>query len=54
MQSAQDDFRTYIRREFRQNIGLSKKDFITIEHLMRAGNKKLELLGQEAVKAIHL
>ncbi|CAM9400917.1 unnamed protein product [Ascophyllum nodosum] len=42
-----------VRREFRQKqaSSIGRTDFRTIEHLLRAGNKKLKLLNMPGVKA---
>ncbi|KAA8914479.1 complex 1 protein-domain-containing protein [Sphaerosporella brunnea] len=50
---SQQNFREYARHEFRQNLGLNKKDFATIEHLLRVGQKKLELYSQPGIKNIN-
>ncbi|KAA8892879.1 complex 1 protein-domain-containing protein [Sphaerosporella brunnea] len=50
---SQHNFRDYVRHEFRHNFGLNKKDFATIEHLLRVGRKKLELYSQPGIKNIN-
>lgn len=41
------------RREFRKNLDLNKKDFSTIETLLRMGQRKLELYASPGVTDIH-
>ncbi|TGZ85288.1 hypothetical protein EX30DRAFT_337670 [Ascodesmis nigricans] len=49
---AQPNFRLVARREFQKNLSISKKDFVTIEHLLRVGQRKLEMYSQPGVKNI--
>lgn len=46
-------FITYIRREFDKYRSLSRKDFSTIEHLLRVGNRRLEMYAAPELKDIH-
>ncbi|CAR24425.1 Succinate dehydrogenase assembly factor 1, mitochondrial [Lachancea thermotolerans] len=49
----QPNFVTHIRKEFRQYQDLPRKDFSTIEHLLRVGHRRLEMYSQPEVKDIH-
>lgn len=40
------------RDEFRAHLGINKKDFVTIEHLLRVGQKKLDTYSQPGIKNI--
>ena len=42
------------RREFRQHLAINKKDFTTVEHLLRVGQRKLEMYSQPGVRNISL
>ncbi|CDO94212.1 unnamed protein product [Kluyveromyces dobzhanskii CBS 2104] len=45
-------FITYIRAEFGKFKDLSRKDFSTIEHLIRVGNRRLEMYATPELKDI--
>jgi len=48
------NFERVIRNEFRKNQrNVSRKDFGTIEFLMRMGERKLEAYGVPSVRNIH-
>lgn len=38
--------------EFRKHAGMDKKDFATIEHLLRKGQKQLEIYKSDNVRNI--
>lgn len=40
------------RAEFEKGIGLDKKDFATIEHLLRKGQRQLEMYSAPGIKDI--
>ena len=46
-------FISYIHNEFNKYKDLPRKDFTTIEYLLRSGNKKLKMYSQDDVKDIH-
>ncbi|KAH3680095.1 hypothetical protein WICMUC_000553 [Wickerhamomyces mucosus] len=48
----QGNFRSYIKVEFGKNRNLAKKEFSTIEYLLRNGYKKLEMLSADEIKNI--
>jgi succinate dehydrogenase assembly factor 1 len=48
-----ENFRIFIRREFNKH-DLMKKDFVTIEYLVRKGKKQLELLGASNINNIQI
>jgi len=52
-QESQANFRAYVRAEFREHLAVGKKDFATIEHLLRVGRRKLETYSQPGVRNIH-
>ncbi|RPA83368.1 hypothetical protein BJ508DRAFT_360581 [Ascobolus immersus RN42] len=45
-------FEDFTRAEFRKHLSLNRKDFTTIEYLLRAGNKKLDTMSADDVKRI--
>ena len=46
------NFKAFARKEFGKNIGLDKKDFGTIEFLLRKGTRQLEVYEQAGVRNI--
>ncbi|PUU74251.1 hypothetical protein B9Z19DRAFT_468416 [Tuber borchii] len=48
----QDNFRNYARENFQAHLDIDRRDFATIEHLLRAGRRKLEVYSQPGVKNI--
>lgn len=46
-------FVSYIREEFGKYKDLPKKDFTTIEHLLRVGHKRMKLYSRPELKDIH-
>lgn len=49
----QPHFIKYIREEFGKYKDLPRKDFTTIEHLLRVGNKRINLYSAPELKDIH-
>ncbi|KAF2266314.1 hypothetical protein CC78DRAFT_578351 [Lojkania enalia] len=47
-----ENFRAFARSEFRKNIGINKKDFGTIEYLLRNGRRKLETYQDPGIRNI--
>ncbi|SCU95075.1 LAME_0F10594g1_1 [Lachancea meyersii CBS 8951] len=47
------NFIGYIRTEFGKHRNLPRKDFSTIEHLLRVGHRRLENFSAAEVKDIH-
>lgn len=45
-------FETFARREFDKNINMDKKDFGTIEFLLRKGNRQLETYESPTVTRV--
>lgn len=43
----------FVKREFEKNKHLSKRQFSLIEHLLRVGNKRLEMYLNPQIKNIH-
>jgi succinate dehydrogenase assembly factor 1 len=41
------------REEFRKNLRINKKDFGTIEYLLRSGRRKLETYHDPEIRDIH-
>ncbi|QLG72083.1 hypothetical protein HG535_0C04370 [Zygotorulaspora mrakii] len=46
-------FFSFIHEEFGKYKDLSRKDFTTIEHLLRVGKKKVEMYSKPELKNIH-
>ncbi|KAK4888530.1 hypothetical protein LTR27_012591 [Elasticomyces elasticus] len=46
------NFEGFARREFAKNMAVDKKDFGTIEFLLRKGNRQLEIYEQKGVRNI--
>ncbi|EDK46174.1 conserved hypothetical protein [Lodderomyces elongisporus NRRL YB-4239] len=51
--ATQHHWRNYLREEFHKYLHLPKKQFSTIEHLLRTGNRKLEMFLNPQIKDIH-
>ncbi|KAF2743972.1 hypothetical protein M011DRAFT_409545 [Sporormia fimetaria CBS 119925] len=51
--SSQDHFRDFAREQFRKHQHINKKDFGTIEYLLRSGTRKLETWKDPEIKDIH-
>lgn len=49
---SQLNFRKFVSNNFRQYSGMSRKEFGAIEHLIRKGNKMLEMYSNPGVKNI--
>ncbi|QKX62625.1 uncharacterized protein TRUGW13939_09786 [Talaromyces rugulosus] len=47
-----DKFRAYARSEFGKQLHVSKKDFATVEHLLRKGHRQLEMYSSPGIKNI--
>ncbi|KAF2178513.1 hypothetical protein K469DRAFT_598850 [Zopfia rhizophila CBS 207.26] len=47
-----DNFRVFARTEFRRNVRLDKKDFGTIEYLLRKGHRQLEIYRDPGIRNI--
>lgn len=45
-------FAAFARTEFEKNADLDKKDFGTVEFLLRKGKRQLEVFGEPGVKSI--
>ncbi|KAF1920172.1 complex 1 protein-domain-containing protein [Ampelomyces quisqualis] len=46
-------FREFARAQFRKHIDVSKKDFATIEYLLRRGRNQLESYRDSGIRDIH-
>lgn len=44
---------THIRKEFRKYLDVGKKDFGTIEYLLRRGRNQLEAYRDPGIRDIH-
>ena len=51
-QSVRPHFEEYARREFQKGVVLDKKDFSTIEYLLRKGERQLEMYSAPGIKDI--
>lgn len=49
----QQNFRTFIRGEFQKFQKIPKRDFTTIEHLLRTGFRKFEMFSLKEVKNVN-
>ncbi|CAK9441138.1 uncharacterized protein LODBEIA_P50070 [Lodderomyces beijingensis] len=49
----QQHWRNYIREEFHKYRNLPKRQFSTIEHLLRTGSRRLEMFSNPQIKDIH-
>ncbi|PGH10821.1 hypothetical protein AJ80_07372 [Polytolypa hystricis UAMH7299] len=49
---SQANFKAYARDEFRKNLSISKKDFSTIEYLLRKGKRQLEMYSSPGIRNI--
>ncbi|KAH5033527.1 hypothetical protein HBI74_068500 [Parastagonospora nodorum] len=47
------NFRNYTRKEFRKYLDVGKKDFGTIEYLLRRGRNQLEAHRDPGIRDIH-
>ncbi|QDS72842.1 hypothetical protein FKW77_007031 [Venturia effusa] len=52
MQETKDKFKDFTRTEFRKHVELDKKDFSTIEFLLRKGNRQLDIYESPGIKNI--
>ena len=50
---ARQEFIDYARQEFHKFRGLSRKDFTTIEYLLRRGNRQLETYSSPNLTRVH-
>ncbi|KAF2499160.1 hypothetical protein BU16DRAFT_454250 [Lophium mytilinum] len=46
------NFEDFTRKEFREHIHLNKKDFSTIEYMLRRGNRQLEIYADPGITNI--
>ncbi|CEP60282.1 Sdh6p LALA0_S01e07140g [Lachancea lanzarotensis] len=51
--ASRPNFLRYIRTEFVKYRDIPRKDFSTIEHLLRVGHRRLETFASPEVKDIH-
>lgn len=49
----QSHWRNYVREEFHKYHHLPKKQFSTIEHLLRVGHRRFEMFLNPQIKDIH-
>ncbi|KAL1972419.1 hypothetical protein VTN31DRAFT_6833 [Thermomyces dupontii] len=49
---SRENFRAFARDQFRANLKLPKKDFATIEYLLRRGRRQLELYSAPGIRNI--
>ncbi|KAF8422864.1 complex 1 protein-domain-containing protein [Tirmania nivea] len=47
-----ENFRQFARDEFRSHVDVDRKDFNTIEYLLRTGRRKLETYSSEGIRNI--
>ncbi|KAF2876268.1 complex 1 protein-domain-containing protein [Massariosphaeria phaeospora] len=51
--ATRSNFRAFARAEFRKHISISKKDFSTIEYLLRRGRNQLESYHDPEIRNIY-
>lgn len=51
--SERDAFLQYSRSQFERFRDLNRKDFATIEHLLRTGTRRLEMLSNPSITRVH-
>ncbi|EER24737.1 complex 1 protein (LYR family) protein [Coccidioides posadasii C735 delta SOWgp] len=51
-QGSQANFKRYARQEFQKNRDVNRKDFATIEYLLRRGQKQLEMYASPGIRNI--
>ncbi|EFW14531.1 conserved hypothetical protein [Coccidioides posadasii str. Silveira] len=49
---SQANFKRYARQEFQKNRDVNRKDFATIEYLLRRGQKQLEMYASPGIRNI--
>lgn len=52
LQGSQGEFVAYFSRLFRENVAIPRRNVMAIEHLLRAGRKRLDYLRSPSVKNI--
>ncbi|KUL87135.1 hypothetical protein ZTR_05540 [Talaromyces verruculosus] len=52
-EDARANFRAFAQSEFRKQLDVNKKDFSTIEHLLRKGHKQLETYSSPGIRNIN-
>ncbi|KAF2669641.1 hypothetical protein BT63DRAFT_425318 [Microthyrium microscopicum] len=48
-----NNFRQFARDEFRRYIEVDRKDFATIEYLLRKGKRQLETYQSDGIRNVH-
>ncbi|KAJ6003381.1 hypothetical protein N7451_005928 [Penicillium sp. IBT 35674x] len=49
---SRNNFKNYARAEFQKHLSVSKKDFSTIEYLLRKGQRQLEMYASPGTRNI--
>ncbi|KAJ5894403.1 hypothetical protein N7495_006094 [Penicillium taxi] len=49
---SRDNFKSYARAEFEKYLSVNKKDFNTVEYLLRKGNRQLEMYASPGIRNI--
>ncbi|KAJ5224139.1 hypothetical protein N7468_008681 [Penicillium chermesinum] len=52
-EESRGNFKRFARAEFQKNLSVSKKDFSTIEYLLRRGRRQLETYASPGIRSIH-
>ncbi|CCU76756.1 Complex 1 protein (LYR family) [Blumeria hordei DH14] len=52
--NARSQVMSYARSEFERSINLDKKDFATIEYLLRKGRRRLDTFSTSGTKIVYL
>ncbi|KAF8475862.1 complex 1 protein-domain-containing protein [Kalaharituber pfeilii] len=51
-EATRQNFIRFARDEFRSHLSIDRKDFDTIEHLLRVGRRKLEVYSGEGLRML--
>jgi len=52
-EETRQNFVVFAREEFKKNAEIDKKDFSAIEHLLRKGQRQLEIYENPSIRNIH-
>lgn len=51
--ASKEEFLAFSREQFERHKDLSRKDFATIEYLLRTGHRKLEMFSNPSLTRVH-
>ncbi|KAJ5408289.1 hypothetical protein N7509_002172 [Penicillium cosmopolitanum] len=52
LQDSRNNFKRYARAEFQKHLSVNKKDFSTVEYLLRKGHRQLEMYASPGIRNI--